>query len=122
MRGQQQHSYDCYSTSGVWRTIAQISGEQNGSSSIGGGCLSSYSWNSGGYNHLCNDDSAYELWQVKNGSTGHGWLVDTNGNGYELRLQRARHRWRRRLGQLRLHVRVQQRLQQRLVAPDLPVS
>ena len=80
--GNSNMSYNCYSTSGVWRSNASISAEQNGSTSIGGGCLTSYSWNSGGYNHLCNDDSAYELWQVKNGSTG-GWSLDTNGNGYD---------------------------------------
>lgn len=74
-------SYDCYSTSGVWRTNPYITTETNGSTSIGGGCRTSYSWNSGGNNHLCNDDSAYELWQVKNGGPG-GGSYDTNGNGY----------------------------------------
>ena len=80
--GQSSMSYNCYSTSGVWRSDATLSVETNGGSSIGGGCLTSYSWNSGGYNHLCNDDSAYELWQIKNGSPG-GYSLDTNGNGYD---------------------------------------
>jgi hypothetical protein len=80
--GQSSMSYNCYSTSGVWRSDVTLSAETNGSTSIGGGCLTSYSWNSGGYNHLCNDDSAYELWQIKNGGTG-GWSLDTNGNGYD---------------------------------------
>ena len=74
--------YNCYSTSGVWRDNVTLSGESNSSTSIGAGCLTSYSWNSGGYNHLCNDDSAYELWQIKNGNSG-GWSYDTNGNGYD---------------------------------------
>ncbi len=80
--GQSSMSYNCYSTSGVWRSDVTLSAETNGNSSIGGGCLTSYSWNSGGYNHLCNDDSAYELWQIKNGSPG-GYSLDTNGNGYD---------------------------------------
>jgi hypothetical protein len=80
--GQSSMSYNCYSTSGVWRSDVTLSAETNGDSSIGGGCLTSYSWNSGGYNHLCNDDSAYELWQIKNGGAG-GWTLDTNGNGYD---------------------------------------
>ena len=79
--GNSNMSYECYSQSGAWTTNATLSAETNGSTSIGGGCLTSYSWNSGGYNHLCNDDSAYELWQVKNGSSG-GGSRDTNGDGY----------------------------------------
>lgn len=79
--GNSKMSYDCNSNSGVWRDNVTISAETNGSTAIGGGCLTSYSWNSGGYNHLCNDDSAYELWQVKNGGPGGGSL-DTNGDGY----------------------------------------
>lgn len=73
--------YRCYSTSGIWRTNPYITAESNSSSSIGAGCRTSYSWNSGGYDHLCNDDSAYELWQVKNGSPG-GGSRDTNGDGW----------------------------------------
>jgi hypothetical protein len=81
--GQSSMSYNCYSNSGVWRNNVTISVEESGSTgTVGGGCLTGYSWNSGGYNHLCNDDSAYELWQVKNGGTG-GWSLDTNGNGYD---------------------------------------
>jgi hypothetical protein len=79
--GNSKMTYECYSNSGSWRTNPYISGESNGSTSIGGGCRTNYSWNSGGWNHLCNDDSAYELWQVKNGSSGGGSL-DTNGDGY----------------------------------------
>ena len=28
-----------------------------------GGCQTAYNWDSGGYDHLCNDDTAYEVWQ-----------------------------------------------------------
>ena len=80
--GQNGMGYNCYSTSGVWRDNVTISAETNGSTSIGGGCLTGYSWDSGGYNHLCNDDSAYELWQIKNGNSGNGGSYDTNGDGY----------------------------------------
>jgi hypothetical protein len=73
--------YECSSTSGQWYQNVTLSGEANGNTSIGGGCLTSYSWDSGGYNHLCNDDSAYELWQIKNGNSG-GGSYDTHGNGY----------------------------------------
>ena len=74
-------SYECYSQSGQWYSNVNLSAEANGTTSIGGGCLTSYSWDSGGYNHLCNDDSAYELWQVKNGNSGNGNSYNTNGNG-----------------------------------------
>lgn len=81
--GSSSMSYNCYSNSGVWRDSPSVSVETSGSTgTVSGGCLTSYSWNSGGYNHLCNDDSAYELWQIKNGNTG-GWTLDTNGNGYD---------------------------------------
>jgi hypothetical protein len=40
---------------------------------IGGACQTSYSWNSGGGSHLCNDDSAFEIWQMDNaGNTNNG--------------------------------------------------
>lgn len=67
-------SYDCYSwNGGGW---FQYGVQQNGSTAGGstgsgdgqGGCQTAYSWNSGGYDHLCNDDAAYELWQAKKGS------------------------------------------------------
>lgn len=75
-------SYRCSSNSGVWRSNVTLSGEHNTGSSIGGGCRTPYDWNSGGYDHLCNDDSAYELWQIKNGSVGSSAYRDTRGNGY----------------------------------------
>lgn len=80
--GSSSMSYNCYSTSGQWLSNPSFTVETSGSTgTISGGCLTSYSWNSGGYNHLCNDDSAYELWQIKNGNPGGGSL-GTNGDGY----------------------------------------
>jgi hypothetical protein len=74
-------SYQCYSTGGPFYYGSNISGEANsqygGGTNIGGACLTPYSWNSGGYNHLCNDDAAYELWQAKSGSQ---WT--SQGDGY----------------------------------------
>ncbi|HEY5927626.1 MAG TPA: hypothetical protein VIV11_38340 [Kofleriaceae bacterium] len=80
--GSSKLTYRCSSNSGVWRTNVSLTGEHNGGSSVAGGCRSGYSWNSGGNNHLCNDDSAYELWQIKNGSVGDGAQYNTNGNYY----------------------------------------
>ncbi len=71
--------YECYSNGG-WFYNATINGETSSSTSISGGCQTPYNWNSGGYNHLCNDDSAYELWQAKNGSKG-GPNYGTSGDG-----------------------------------------
>ena len=74
-------TYRCYSTSGRWVSNPTLSGEGNTGTSVGNGCLTPYDWDSGGYDHLCNDDSAYELWQVKNGNSG-GWTYNTAGNGW----------------------------------------
>ncbi len=46
-------------------TTTNLTGNNDGY----GGCQTAYNWNSGGYDHLCNDDTAYELWQGKGG----GW-------------------------------------------------
>jgi len=75
--GGDKMGYRCSSNSGVWVENPNMTGENGG-----GGCLTSYNWNSGGYDHLCNDDSAYELWQIKNGNRGYGWSYDTHGDGY----------------------------------------
>lgn len=75
-------SYRCSSNSGQWRQWISLTGEHNGGSGVGGGCRTSYSWNSGGWNHLCNDDSAYELWQIKNGSSGRAGDYSTSGDAY----------------------------------------
>ena len=68
-------SYDCYSNGGwYWwpwingSTAQGVTGGYDGQ----GGCQTGYNWNSGGWDHLCNDDAAYELWQTKNGSQGSG--------------------------------------------------
>jgi hypothetical protein len=46
-------------------TTSSLTGNNDGY----GGCQTAYNWDSGGYDHLCNDDTAYELWQGKGG----GW-------------------------------------------------
>jgi hypothetical protein len=48
----------------------------------GAGCRTGYSWNRGSYDYLCNDDSAYELCQIKNGSQRDGNQRNQNGNAY----------------------------------------
>ena len=80
--GSSNMRYACSSNSGVWRQWVSLTGEHNGGNSVGAGCRTSYSWNSGGWDHLCNDDSAYELWQIKNGSMGDGNQWNQNGNAY----------------------------------------
>ena len=71
-------SKDCASTGGPFAYGVSVNGEtQTGPSGSGdntGGCQTAYSWNSGGYDHLCNDDAAYELWETKVGQawTNHG--------------------------------------------------
>jgi hypothetical protein len=80
--GSSSLTYRCSSNSGVWRQWVSLTGEHNGGGGVGAGCRTPYSWDSGGYNHLCNDDSAYELWQIKNGSQGDGNQYNQNGNMY----------------------------------------
>jgi hypothetical protein len=74
--------YNCYSNGG-WFFNATINGEtygdHGGGTSISGGCATPYNWDSGGYDHLCNDDAAYELWQAKNGSAGNNGVWGTGG-------------------------------------------
>jgi len=58
-----------------WSTGASLTGEANSNTTaVSGGCATPYNWNSGGYDHLCNDDAAYELWQAKDArwDTSHG--------------------------------------------------
>jgi len=72
--------YDCYSwNGGGWYQYGvHLSGSTAGSATGNwdgqGGCQTGYNWNSGGYDHLCNDDAAYELWQGKGG----GWTGWSN--------------------------------------------
>jgi hypothetical protein len=77
-------NYDCYSwNGGGW---FQYGVQQNGSTVTGvtgsgdgaGGCQTAYNWDSGGYDHLCNDDAAYELWEAKDGSQ---WTYQGFENG-----------------------------------------
>ncbi len=61
--------YRCYSGASAWQYGTTINGSTAGGATGGsdgqGGCQTPYSWNSGGYDHLCNSDAAYELWQGK---------------------------------------------------------
>ena len=78
--GESGMGYNCYS-SGGWFLNATINGEtRHNSTGVSGGCQTPYNWNSGGYDHLCNDDAAFELWQAKNGSQGNG-TYGTGGDG-----------------------------------------
>jgi hypothetical protein len=80
--GSSKLTYRCSSNSGVWRSGITLTGEHNSGSSVAAGCRSGYSWNSGGNNHLCNDDTAYELWQIKNGNVGNNAVLGTGGGNY----------------------------------------
>jgi len=75
-------NYKCYSAGG-WYSSGGVNGETNvNSTSVSGGCSTSYNWNSGGHDHLCNDDAAYELWQAKGnlGLNGSGRPRTTYGD------------------------------------------
>ncbi len=75
--------YRCYSNSGRWVSNPSLSGDTTAGSTTaqyGQGCRSDYNWNSGGANHLCNDDSAFQLWQIKNGGKPRVNAVGTNGS------------------------------------------
>jgi hypothetical protein len=76
-------TYRCSSNSGDWKQWISLTGENSTDSGVwGGGCRTNYSWNSGGWDHLCNDDTAYELWQIKHGFAGDGNAYNEWGNGY----------------------------------------
>jgi hypothetical protein len=74
-------SYQCESV--VANNSANITGSTTGSidgaNDGQGGCQTAYNWDSGGADHLCNDDSAYELWQGKNGNQGSDGQWGTGG-------------------------------------------
>jgi hypothetical protein len=81
--GSRSMGYRCSSNSGVWRSYISLTGEDTSSTgTVSAGCRTNYSWNSGGWDHLCNDDSAYELWQIKNGSAGQPGDYSVYGDGY----------------------------------------
>jgi hypothetical protein len=72
--------YDCYSwNGGAWYQYGVLisgstAGGADGNYDGQGGCQTAYNWDSGGTDHLCNDDAAYELWQGKGGGyTGWSW-------------------------------------------------
>jgi len=64
--------YQCYSGASAWQwaqgVTGSTAGDASGSYDGQGGCQTPYNWNSGGYDHLCNSDAAYELWQGKEGT------------------------------------------------------
>jgi hypothetical protein len=69
-RSPSQLGYDCYSNGGWFSGVVEngsTAGSNTGAGDGQGGCQTAYSWDSGGYDHLCNDDAAYELWQAKSG-------------------------------------------------------
>ena len=69
--------YDCYGwNGGGWFYGVSLTGASptgtDGANDGQGGCQTAYAWNTGGNNHLCNDDAVYEMWQVDHGNTGAG--------------------------------------------------
>jgi hypothetical protein len=83
---------DCYSwNGGGWfqygvQQNGETQGGVTGSGDGTGGCQTAYAWDSGGYDHLCNDDSAYELWEAKLGSQ---WTYKGFENGDAIGFQYA---------------------------------
>ena len=80
-RSPSQLNYDCYSNGGWFNGVVEngsTAGNNTGSGDGQGGCQTAYSWDSGGYDHLCNDDAAYELWQAKAGGQ---WTYQGFENG-----------------------------------------
>jgi len=47
-----------------------------GTDAVTGGCVTGYDWWGGGNTHLCNDDSAYELFEIKEGT----WQTSAGDN------------------------------------------
>jgi hypothetical protein len=80
--------YHCTSGSGSLAAASRtINGETNSNNvGVSGGCSTPYKWLSGGYDHLCNSDGAYELWQAKSASRStsrgdnYGFTWDNAGN------------------------------------------
>lgn len=89
--------YDCYSwNGGGWFqygvSLSGSTASTNTNSGDGqGGCQTAYNWNSGGYDHLCNDDAAYELWQTKNGNQGSNSVTGTSGGNLTFQYYGAGH-------------------------------
>lgn len=89
-------SYNCSSGAYAWTYNAEVDtlnlqspNQDNSGTGVNGACWSGYNWDTPP-GHECNDDSAYELWQVKNSSAstqnGDGWSFhwnDSKGHNYE---------------------------------------
>jgi len=81
--------YHCSSSGRASASGNSLTGETNSNTTaVSGGCATPYNWNSGGYDHLCNSDAAYELWQGKEGryNTSRGdhysFTWDNGGGNY----------------------------------------
>ncbi len=70
-------------TTGEWETNTSISGS---------GCTTPYDWWGGSNTHLCNDDSAYELMQIKEGTgnTSYGGQGNFNWGNYSCNVGRGK--------------------------------
>jgi hypothetical protein len=79
-------TYQCQSSAGGRSNTeaSYFSGENSGSiSTVSGACSTGYAWFTNGSNHNCNDDSWFEIWQVKNNKTGsRGTQSGTDNGGY----------------------------------------
>jgi hypothetical protein len=53
--------------------------QNNSGTGVNGACQTSYNWYSGSGSHLCNDDAAYESWQMDRGfaDTSRAWSTTT---------------------------------------------
>lgn len=76
-----------------WRYNPWITGEGNTNlSSSGAGCTTGYDWWGGSNTHECNDDSAYELMQIKEGTvnTSAGGQYSFNWGNYSCYVGRGK--------------------------------
>ena len=88
--GSMSWSCDKYSD---WRLNPAWTGEHSGSTSISGaGCTTRYDWWGGSQSHECNDDSAYELMQIKEGvvNTSAGGQANFNWGNYSCNVGRGK--------------------------------
>jgi hypothetical protein len=83
--------YHCYSGSGTQAAASiTINGETNSNNvAVSGGCATPYKWLSGGYDHLCNSDASYEMWQAKNRSRGNNAVIGTGGGNISFKWDNA---------------------------------
>jgi hypothetical protein len=76
-----------------WRLNPAITGEWKGDTGTSGaGCTTGYNWWGGSNSHLCNDDSAYELMQIKEGvvNTSAGGQYSFNWGNYSCSVGRGK--------------------------------